>query len=59
VTDAAAYLAVLGELGADMREREAGHITAPKSRATLRDSPFGELFRATGQRRLTGPAAPR
>jgi hypothetical protein len=72
VTDAAAYLAVLEELGAEMRERvrsqrrglpqplsipekrpappvpQSAEITARKGRATLRDSPLGDLFRATG-----------
>jgi hypothetical protein len=74
VTDAAAYLAVLEELGAEMRERvrfqrrdlprplsipgkrpaasapepDTGPITARRGRATLRESPLGDLFRATG-----------
>jgi len=71
VTDAAAYLAVLEELGAEMRERvrsqrrevplplpipdkrraparETGPITVRRGRATLRESPLGELFKATG-----------
>ena len=74
VADAAAYLTVLEELGAEVRERvraqrrerprplqipdkrpapaapepAPGEITARKGRATLRDSPLGELFKATG-----------
>jgi hypothetical protein len=78
VADATAYLAVLEELGAELRERvraeqrelprplqipakrpapaapepepgsERSEVTARKGRATLRDSPLGELFKATG-----------
>ncbi len=71
VADGAAYLAVLEQLGTELRHRvhaqrrelprplpipdkrpapapDAGEITARKGRATLRDSPLGDLFRATG-----------
>ena len=72
--DAAAYLVVLEDLAAELREglraqrrdrpprplpipekrpapvtpEPAGEITARRGRAKLRDSPLGELFRATG-----------
>ena len=74
VADAAAYLTVLEELGAEVRERVRGQqralprplqipekrpaaaapepapgaTTASRGRATMRDSPLGELFRSTG-----------
>ena len=57
--DAGAYLRVLEELGGELRDdvrahrRKAppepapGEITARKGRATLHDSPLGELFKST------------
>jgi hypothetical protein len=86
VADAAAYLTVLEELGAELRERvrlqrrelppplpipakrpapppEPEPAPAPsparKGRATLRDSPLGELFKATAQPAATARSGSR